>query len=524
MLSSLPRNVVRDPIHGYIWFSEEERKIIDSPHVQRLRMIKQTPGVSFVYPGAQHSRFSHSLGVMHVAGLYALSALLNEYESHNGVYEIVKRVLAVRNWDEFLDLRQKFEVLRDIFDDVQKVRIAGLLHDLGHGPFSHNYEMAVLSEERLTHEDLTKKLIFEMKEYLENFSPNEIVKVLCYSFPGWERIRDVFMEILRKGGLEESKITEIINEYDRDFPRKCFLGAIIGGPWDADTIDFIARDGYFAGVKEYSMFDIKRLILSMRKYRYDIIPHERACYTIVAFIEARIHMFEAVYYHRTARAADRMLGCILYYLKRSDTYKDILNFDLRDLTATYLPLTDHFIDALLEQEVRRYNIKYSIERLREKRAKIRDENLYKALLFFIRLRNRDLLKVAWPLTYELPAEISLSPKEMVIPTLKEKIRQKTLKKLKLKHEPDDLLIIIDSPEFVPIKRVPYRYTEMGPELKLLTNCGELIPLKKVSPIAERIVEMSYRQFVRVYTFKEYRKSVYEATEEVFKSTRREVSV
>src|SRR5712692_1958986 len=110
---------IRDPIHGYIKITKEERELIDSIFVQRLRRIHQLAGAYLVYPGGIHSRFEHALGTMHVAGLVA--------ESIAGETDLDP-------------------------DIIQEIRVAALLHDVGHGPFSHLFE-EVLEKTDLTHED-----------------------------------------------------------------------------------------------------------------------------------------------------------------------------------------------------------------------------------------------------------------------------------------------------------------------------------------------------------------------------------
>ena len=110
---------IRDPIHGYIKITEEERELIDSVYVQRLRRIHQLAGAYLVYPGGVHSRFEHVIGTMHVAGLVGQSVA-----EKAGLSD----------------------------DDIQELRIAGLLHDVGHGPFSHLFEEVLAEKTDLTHE------------------------------------------------------------------------------------------------------------------------------------------------------------------------------------------------------------------------------------------------------------------------------------------------------------------------------------------------------------------------------------
>src|SRR5208282_6023266 len=119
---------IRDPVHGYIKITKEEREVIDSLFVQRLRRIHQLAGAYMVYPGGVHSRFEHVIGTMHVTGLIAESIA-----------------------DE-MDLRD---------EDVQELRLAGLLHDIGHGPFSHLFEEVLNERTKLSHEDISQRIVLE---------------------------------------------------------------------------------------------------------------------------------------------------------------------------------------------------------------------------------------------------------------------------------------------------------------------------------------------------------------------------
>ncbi|HKX81620.1 MAG TPA: HD domain-containing protein, partial [Nitrososphaera sp.] len=118
---------ITDPVHKSIRFSQVEKEIIDTPTFQRLRRIRQLAGAHLVYPSAQHSRFEHSLGAMHVAGLAAESLLLKGYIDNPEV--------------------------------VQDLRLAALLHDIGHGPFSHLFEEVLEYRLKTSHEDIGKMII-----------------------------------------------------------------------------------------------------------------------------------------------------------------------------------------------------------------------------------------------------------------------------------------------------------------------------------------------------------------------------
>src|ERR1041384_3145404 len=181
---------ITDPVHRYIRFSEVEKDLIDTAIFQRLRRIRQLAGAHLVYPGAQHSRFEHSLGTMHVAG-YAGETLLTK---------------------GYLDDEDK----------VQKLRLAALLHDVGHGPFSHLFEEVLELKRKISHEDIGKQMISgsTLSDILKKhgYNPSDICRL----------------------SFGESKIK--------------FLNEIIAGGLSADLMDYLSRDGLFTGV-EYGKID-----------------------------------------------------------------------------------------------------------------------------------------------------------------------------------------------------------------------------------------------------------------------------
>lgn len=133
----VPYEMIKDPIYGYIRLYEHEREIIDTPAFQRLRRIKQLPSAHYVYPGATHTRFSHSLGVMHISGMF-LRRLLEPYSTEISQDEFCHYFFLIRLW--------------------------GLTHDLGHGPFSHTFDSAVLQHLNLNHELMSSRIVQENSE------------------------------------------------------------------------------------------------------------------------------------------------------------------------------------------------------------------------------------------------------------------------------------------------------------------------------------------------------------------------
>ena len=267
---------ITDPVHGYIRFSEVEKDLIDTAIFQRLRRIRQLAGAHLVYPGAQHSRFEHSLGTMHIAG-YAGETLL------------AKGYLG----DE---------------DKVQKLRLAALLHDVGHGPFSHLFEEVLDLRSNKSHEDIGKQMISDssLSDILtkHGYNPSDVCRL----------------------SFGESKIK--------------FLNEIIAGGLSSDLMDYLSRDGLFTGV-EYGKIDYHRLISSFEVVQNGRLAINRsALYSFESMLISRYEMFKAVYFHKTVRSAEVML---LNSMLMSDEYFNLTNTS----TNSYLDMTDEVILGLM---------------------------------------------------------------------------------------------------------------------------------------------------------------------------------
>jgi HD superfamily phosphohydrolase len=234
---------IRDPVHGYIKITEEERAVLDSLFVQRLRRIHQLAGAYMVYPGGVHTRFDHVLGTMHVAGL-AGESIANK-----------------------VGLKK---------DQLQELRLAALLHDVGHGPYSHLFEEVLTEKTGLTHEDMSQRIVIETD----------------------------IKEILEKNGISPKRISQLCVGKLKDAP---FMNEMIAGGLSADTMDYLLRDSYFTGV-EYGKVDIHRVIDSFDVIDGHLVLDRAAVYAFEALLIARYEMFKAVYFHRTVRAAELMLA------------------------------------------------------------------------------------------------------------------------------------------------------------------------------------------------------------------------
>jgi HD superfamily phosphohydrolase len=234
---------ITDPIHRYIRFSETEREIVDTVIFQRLRGIRQLAGAHLVYPSAQHSRFEHSIGTMHIAG-YAGETLFSK-----GYFG-----------DE---------------DKVQQLRLAALLHDIGHGPFSHLFEEVLMEKQNMNHEDMGRQII----------SQSEI------------------SDILGKHGYNSSDICEL--SFGQSNIQ--FFNEIISGALSADMMDYLPRDGLFTGV-EYGKIDYHRLISSFEVTTDGHLAiNKSALYSLESMLISRYEMYKAVYFHKTVRSAEVML-------------------------------------------------------------------------------------------------------------------------------------------------------------------------------------------------------------------------
>jgi len=236
---------IKDPVHGYVYVTEQEKHAIDSFPVQRQRRLRQLAGSEYVYPGANHTRFEHAIGVMYLAG----------------------RVVENRNVSQYLDE-----------DECEAAKMAGLLHDVGHGPFSHVFEHLLDKELNKTHEDMTQWIIrkSELADILKEngYNPEEIGK-------------------LAVGKLHKSK--------------KTFLDQIISSAVDVDKLDFIVRDTYHTGA-EYGFIDIFRLIHALDVVDENLAVDLGALSALESLIIARIESFKSIYFHRVGRAAQIMLA------------------------------------------------------------------------------------------------------------------------------------------------------------------------------------------------------------------------
>ncbi len=263
-----------DPIHEFINVYSHEIDIIDNPIFQRLRRIRQLAGAHLVYPGAQHSRFEHSLGTMHIASQAA--SILKE--------------------KSYLDS-----------EDIENLRLAALLHDIGHGPFSHLFEEVLQKKKKISHEKIGEKLILK----------SEIGDLI--SEAGFDK---VFVSKLAFGNSKHP-----------------FMNEIISGGLSADMMDYLLRDGYFTGA-EHARIDFKRIINSLDVYQKKLSLNKSALHSFESMMISRYQMFRAVYFHKAVRAGEVML---LQSMLLADEDLGLTTTDLK----RYVQLTDEFVISKL---------------------------------------------------------------------------------------------------------------------------------------------------------------------------------
>jgi uncharacterized protein len=230
------KKIINDPVYGFIHIqSELVYDTIQHPYFQRLRHIKQLGLTHLVYPGAMHSRFQHALGAMH----------------------LMSRALENLRY-------KKIEISEQ---EVEAAQLAVLLHDIGHGPFSHTLEESLL--QGVKHESLSYLFMNALNEEFDN-------------------ALDLTLKIFR-------------NSYHRKF-----FHQLVSSQLDMDRLDYLKRDCFFTGVEEGTI-GVDRIIAMLTVYSDELVVEEKGIYSIENFLTARRLMYWQVYLHKTSVAAERML-------------------------------------------------------------------------------------------------------------------------------------------------------------------------------------------------------------------------
>lgn len=296
-----------DPIHGYIPFISSsglpagevsEQDLIDHPWVQRLRHIHQLQTAWWVFPSAEHMRFQHVLGAMHLASL------------------------AIEHWYDSLADACRNVPSRAYLESL--LRISALLHDVGHGPFGHFFDDHYLDQFGITHEDIGGRIIAgELGDLIRGVrrNPNGHLQPLEELDP-----RQVSWLIRRP------KRSAADEQGHPDWLRK--LRALFSGIYTVDNMDFVLRDAYMSG---YSLkaFDLSRLLHYSFFTPQGLTIHTRGLPTLIHFIETRASLFRTIYFHRTVRALDLALEEVF-----TETMRHLFQGNPLDRLDEYRKLTE----------------------------------------------------------------------------------------------------------------------------------------------------------------------------------------
>ena len=296
-------NLMADPLHGYIKITKRvrgssaaaEQDLLDHPWLQRLRRIHQLQSAWWVFPGGEHSRFQHALGAMHLSG----------------------------EWG-----RRLYPNLKTLFNDVpsaacveETLRVAGLLHDVGHGPFGHFFDQNYADRFAIDHETIGRTLIL-----------GELASVIAALDAGPSGA------FAPGEGIDPRWIAELIAESELPGPRLpawvTALKPVLNGMYTADNLDYVPRDAYMCGVK-VGPVDIERLLHYSFLDREGMLLHQHGAQALLMFLNARLYLYNNIYYHRTVRRIDLHMREIF-----RETIERILPGNPLDHLDAYQTLTD----------------------------------------------------------------------------------------------------------------------------------------------------------------------------------------
>src|SRR5262245_5992016 len=298
------RGLIADPIPQYILYTRPggipgeatEQDLIDTSWMQRLRRVPQLQSARWVYPAAEHSRFQHSLGAMHLAGRLA---------------------------------HQLYPSLRTVFPNApsgplieELLRVSGLLHDVGHGPFGHFFDDNFLLDFDLTHELVGQRIIRE--------ELGDILRGLRRS-PSGAFAADEAIDPEWICYLMGKAYTHPLANHPRWLPH---LKPLLSGVFTADNMDYVLRDSYMCGVA-VGPIDIARIMYYSFLSEEGLTLDRSGLQAFVMFLNARFYMYTNVYYHRTTRGIDLHLKEIF-----RDTMRIVFPYDLRQELRPYLHLTE----------------------------------------------------------------------------------------------------------------------------------------------------------------------------------------
>jgi uncharacterized protein len=396
------KKTINDPIYGFITIpSDLIYDIISHPYFQRLRYIKQLGLTEFVYPAAQHTRFQHALGAMHLMG-------------------------------KALDILRTKGV--DISaEEYEASQIAVLLHDMGHGPFSHALENSLLSNVR--HESLS------------------------YLFMA--RLNDIF----------DGALSLPIKIFQNTYHRK-FFHQLVSSQLDIDRLDYLRRDCFFTGVQEGTI-GTDRILLVLNVHHDQLVVEEKGIYSIENFLTSRRLMYWQVYLHKVTVSTERMLVNII---RRAQA---LIRAD-EDLPATAS------LKAFLQREITLNDFKEN-DSLLDAFGRLDDHDLWGAVKFWSNHPDRIL---------SLLSQMLIERKLFQVKLTSEPIRKETLETIREAVRRHYKTLGAETPYLFSHGTVTNEaYTE-GKQISLLTKSGSLVDIAQASDLPtikaiSKIVKKNY---------------------------------
>ena len=405
-MTKLEEKVFRDPVYGYVHvYDQLIWDLIQTKEVQRLRRIKQLGGTYMVFHTAEHSRFSHSLGV----------------------YEMARKIIRA--------LMHRGTILSE--DERLLVLSAALLHDLGHGPFSHSFE-SVFS---VRHELFTERII------MENTEVNRV------------------LEAYQKGFA--TKVRDVIN---KTYPNPLII-SIISSQLDADRLDYLLRDAYFTGAP-YGEIDVERILRTMRVVNNTIVYKVSGMHAIEDYLMSRYQMYWQVYLHSTGRSFDLVIQNMLRRVRE-------LIFSGYEFKRPLEALKDLFLEE--EPSVETY-LKFDDSTISYYASLFTDEEDEILRDFADRFINRRLLK-----------EVHYTPNDET----NEKLKQVKEYMIELGINPDYYLLTDHSVK-TPYDYYGHKTNCLPDCIELLMRDGSIQEISEVSTIIKGIIAVKPKQEHKVY--------------------------
>ncbi len=417
--------VVHDAVHGSIRFDGCLLRLLDSPEVQRLNGIKQLGFAYLVFPGANHTRLEHSIGVSHMAGVMG-------------------------------------ERLGFSDEELEFLRVAGLLHDIAHTPFSHALEFLLHSRVGKDHMEVGREIITGKVDILAE-TPFEDSDRVC--------------EILKDCGHDPERVSKAIlgagteGTLFRRPDRESALFSVIHGPLDADQLDYLVRDAYYTGVA-HGVIDLPRILNTVVLHDNEILWERGGVPALEGLFVARALMYNSVYFHKTSRIAELMITRALEEVEMED-WNRIFSMNDADLMAL----------------------------LRESGGFARE--------VYFRIKHRQLYKIAYSIT---PDRVSGELLERIRELGKMEKRRQLEESIAFKAGIEPEYVLIDVP-YVVLRISEPRFWKMN---VMILDDGRRRNLLQVSPLAKALREKSVVQVaLMVTTLPQFRERVGKIAERTF---------